>query len=70
MWDKARTVAHMTDTETKRPNRIKVDVRIAPAGLQKVDDMAHARHTTRSEMIRVLVAYAIDRMPADWGRTL
>lgn len=60
----------MADKPTTYLKRTKVDVRINAAGLEKVDKMAKDRQVSRSEMIRVLVSYGIDRMPPDYGSTL
>ncbi len=60
----------MADKPITYLKRTKVDVRIHPARLEKVDDMAKGRQVSRSEMIRILVSYGLDRMPPDYGRTL
>jgi len=43
-----------------KPNpRLLVNVRLSPAGLQAIDDLASAEDVTRSEMIRRLLSEAV-----------
>lgn len=49
------------------PRRAIVGVRISDAGIAAVDERAARRKVKRSEMLRVLLAYAIQNMPDGWN---
>jgi Ribbon-helix-helix protein, copG family len=48
------------------PRRPLVAVRLSNNGIKNIDHLAEARGVTRSEMIRVMLAYATLKMPRDW----
>lgn len=45
---------------TTRTPRLKVAVRLSPAGVAAVDELAAAEDRTRSDMVRVLLVEAIN----------
>lgn len=48
------------------PRRPLVAVRISDEGIAEIDELAGARGVKRSEQIRLMIAYAAERMPTDW----
>ncbi len=48
------------------PRRPPVVVRLSPAGIAKVDELAAEAGVNRSEMIRRLLRYATTHMPKGW----
>jgi len=50
----------------KGPVRPQVAVRLSEAGREHIDTRAAARGLKRSEMVRIMLAYATAKMPKDW----
>jgi len=50
----------------KGPVRPQVAVRLSDADRAHIDNMAAARGIKRSEMVRIMLAYATAKMPDDW----
>lgn len=48
------------------PRRPQVAVRLSEAGIARVDERAAKRGVSRSEMLRLMVAYADLHMPVGW----
>jgi Ribbon-helix-helix protein, copG family len=48
------------------PRRPLIAVRLSDNGIQHIDYLAEARGVTRSEMIRIMLAFAALKMPRDW----
>ena len=49
------------------PVRPQVAVRLSEAGREHIDHRAAARGVKRSEMVRIMLAYASAKMPKDWA---
>lgn len=47
-------------------NRQLIALRMSPSGIDYIDTLAGARGISRSEMIRIMIAYASTHMPRDW----
>lgn len=50
----------------KGPVRPQVAVRLSEAGREHIDQRAAERGVKRSEMVRIMLAYASAKMPKDW----
>ncbi|HEX5347831.1 MAG TPA: CopG family transcriptional regulator [Pseudonocardiaceae bacterium] len=48
------------------PRRPLVAIRLSDEGRDHIDKLAAERGANRSEMIRVMLAYASQHMPANW----
>lgn len=49
-------------TEVRKP----INIRLKPEALARIEARAQADHRNRSEMIRLMLAYADQKMPAGW----
>jgi len=47
--------------------RPQVAVRLSDAGREHIDNRATERGVKRSEMVRIMLAYASANMPEDWA---
>jgi hypothetical protein len=59
----AKEVGEMADKEA----RIGVNVRVSPAALARIDERAQKAARTRSDMLRIMLAFAETKMPAGWN---
>jgi len=50
----------------KGPVRPQVAVRLSEVGREHIDERAAVRGVKRSEMVRIMLAYASAKMPKDW----
>jgi metal-responsive CopG/Arc/MetJ family transcriptional regulator len=46
--------------------RVTIAVRVSAAGLTAIDERAEEEDRTRSEIIRRMLAYAVQKMPRGW----
>jgi hypothetical protein len=71
IWEHTRKRLNATwysvyvETKGKEP-RVTVAVRIGKGGLAAIDQRAEQEDRTRSDMIRRLLIYAVQNMPAGW----
>lgn len=50
----------------RRPGRVMVGVRISPAGITAMGELAKHRHEPIVDTHRAMLAYALQHMPKDW----
>ena len=58
--------AMQSNAVTPTAPRANYTVRLHPAGLAAVDDRARRDRRNRSDMTRLLLAYAVQHMPEGW----
>lgn len=66
--DTARaTLYDVTKTDDSPPDtRVAISLRLSPGALKLVDKAAAEQRRTRSETIRLMLAYAAQHMPKGW----